>query len=187
MTAADSRSPEPVGTGQVGTGQVSAGLEIRRVPITHPDAQRLIEEVQEFYVSLYGGRDESPIEPGYFDPPLGSFFVGHLDGEAVATGAWRMRPDVGAEFGWPRPAEIKRMYVVPAAQGRGLARVMLAHLESTAAAAGATHMILETGAPQTAAIGLYESSGYERVTPFGHYRWSETNRCFAKSLPRASA
>lgn len=174
MTAADSRSPE----------QAVAGLDILRVPITHPDAERLIEEVQGYYVTLYGGRDESPIAPGYFDPPEGSFFVGYLAGEPVATGAWRMRPDVGAEFGWPRPAEIKRMYVVPGAQRRGLARVMLARLEATAAAAGATHMILETGAPQTSAIALYTSSGYARVTPFGHYRWSEANRCFAKELRR---
>ncbi|MCD6640440.1 MAG: GNAT family N-acetyltransferase [Nocardioides sp.] len=157
-------------------------LRIERVAIDHPDAQRLIEEVQQFYVSLYGGRDDSPIEPGYFDPPMGSFFVGYLGDEAVATGAWRFRPDVGAELGIEVPAEIKRMYVVPRAQGRGLARTMLAHLERTARAAGARTMILETGAPQVAAIGLYTASGYERIESFGHYRWSDTNRCFARPL-----
>lgn len=162
---------------------VPPGWRIEAVPIDHPDAQRLIEQVQDYYFSLYGGRDESPIEPGYFAAPLGAFFVGYLDDVAVTTGAWRFRPDLAEEFGFDSPAEIKRMYVVPTAQRRSLGRVVLAHLEATAAAAGARTMILETGAPQTAAIGLYTASGYVPVEPFGHYRWSDSNRCFAKTLP----
>ena len=161
---------------------MSTPLRIERVPITHPDAQLLIEAVQEVYVGLYGGRDETPIEPGYFDPPQGSFFVGYLDDRPVASGAWRFRPDVAEELGLPVPAEVKRMYVVPHAQRAGHARTMLRHLEVTAAERGATHMILETGAPQIAAIALYTSSGYEPVPSFGHYRWSPTNRCFARTL-----
>ena len=54
------------------------------------------------------------------------------------------------------------MYVVPAARAPGLARTMLAHLERTAAAAGAEAMILETGTAQPEAMALYESSGYTR-------------------------
>jgi GNAT superfamily N-acetyltransferase len=158
------------------------GLQARRVRITDPDAQRLIAEVQAFYASLYGGGDETPLEPDYFDPPQGSFFVFELGDEVVATGAWRMRPDIAEEFGIERPAEIKRMYVIPAHQRTGLGRAVLAHLEDTARTAGAATMILETGAPQVAAIGLYTSSGYRPIEPFGHYRWSESNRCFAKPL-----
>ena len=74
------------------------------------------------------------------------------------------------------------MYVVPQARGRGLARGMLAHLERTAAEAGARVMVLETGTAQPEAIALYESSGYTRIPSFGHYKWSPENRCFAKSL-----
>jgi GNAT superfamily N-acetyltransferase len=159
-----------------------ARMEILRVPITHPDAARLVEEVQEVYVGIYGGRDETPLEEGYFDPPLGAFFVGYLEGLPVATGAWRFRPDVAAELGLERPAEIKRMYVVPASQRLGLGRQMLAHLEATAREHGASDLILETGAPQTAAIGLYESAGYAPVPPFGHYRCAPDNRCFARTL-----
>ena len=155
---------------------------MRRLPIEHPDAQVLVEAVQEVYVGLYGGRDETPIEPGYFDPPRGSFFVGYVDGEPVASGAWRFRPDVAEELGLAVPAEIKRMHVVPAHQRRGLARQMLAHLERTAREAGASDLILETGAPQTAAIALYEASGYAPIPSFGHYRCAPENRCFAKAL-----
>ncbi len=107
-------------------------MVIVRVPITHLDAQALVEDVQEAYVGIYGGRDETPLEDDYFDAPQGAFFVGYL--------------------------------------------------EETAREHGATDLILETGAPQTAAIGLYESAGYTPVPPFGHYRCAPDNRCFARSL-----
>ncbi len=99
----------------------------------------------------------------------------------VVSGAWRRRDDVEA-FGTTEAAEIKRMYVATEARGTGVARAMLAHLESTAAAVGARVMVLETGTAQPEAIGLYTSSGYTRIEPFGHYKWSPDNRCFAKSL-----
>ncbi len=161
---------------------MSTPLRIERVPISHPDAETLIEAVQEVYVGLYGGRDETPIEPGYFDPPQGSFFVGYLDDRPVASGAWRFRPDVATELGLANPAEVKRMFVVPDAQRAGHARTMLRHLEETAAGQGASHMILETGAPQAAAIALYLASGYVPIESFGHYKWSPVNRCFARPL-----
>ena len=47
---------------------------------------------------------------------------------------------------------------------------MLAHLEATAAAAGAQALVLETGLRQPEAIALYESSGYTPVPGFGYYR-----------------
>ena len=99
--------------------------------------------------------------------------MGYVDGEPVATGAWR-RTDVEA-LGSSRTAEVKRMYVA-GARGAGHARAMLAHLEQTAAA-GAEAMILETGLAQPEAIALYESSGYTPIPCFGHYRWPDS-RCF---------
>lgn len=160
---------------------MNVALRIERVPITHPDALRLIEEVQEEYVVRYGGRDNTPLEPTTFDPPGGAFYVGYLADEPVVTGAWRRRADVEA-FGTTATAEVKRMYVVAAHRGAGLARAMLAHLEETARAAGAEVMILETGLAQPEAIALYESSGYTTIPGFGHYKWSPNNRCFARRL-----
>jgi GNAT superfamily N-acetyltransferase len=154
---------------------------IVRVPITHPDAARLVEEVQQEYVARYGGRDETPLEPAYFEPPDGAFFVGYLDDRPVATGAWRRRHDVAVD-GTTEAAEIKRMYVAAGARRRGLARVMLAHLEQTARQAGAEVMILETGLGQPEAIALYESSGYTLVPCFGHYKDSPLARSFARKL-----
>lgn len=154
-------------------------LEIRQVPITHPSAQLLIEQVQEEYVVRYGGRDESPIDPDEFVEPRGAFFLAQVDGQPVATGAWRRRDGVPEAQGRPA-AEIKRMYVVPSMQRRGVARAVLAHLEATARDAGVEVMVLETGSAQPEAIALYVSSGYEPIAGFGHYRDSPVNRCFAK-------
>ena len=82
-------------------------LDIRRVRYGQPDALRLIEEVQAEYVQRYGGPDNTPLDHAMFEPPGGSFFVGYVAGEAVATGAWR-RVEVPA-FGSDAVAEIKRM------------------------------------------------------------------------------
>ena len=162
------------------------GWRIERRPITHPDAALLVEEVQAEYVVRYGGPDETPLDPLMFEPPQGSFFVGYLthDGarRPVATGAWRWHEDIEV-FGTRRTAEVKRMYVVPTARGRGLARAVLAHLERSAGAAGAEAIVLETGQAQPEAMALYESSGYTPIPPFGIYKDSPLNRCYGKPLP----
>lgn len=155
-------------------------LEIVRVDYGHPDAMRLIEEVQAEYVVRYGGRDETPLDPLMFAPPAGSFFVGYVHGDAVATGAWR-RSGIEA-LGTRRTAEVKRMYVVPRAQRAGHARRMLAHLEASARDAGFEAMVLETGDKQPEAIALYTGVGYERIASFGHYKDSPSNRCFARRI-----
>jgi ribosomal protein S18 acetylase RimI-like enzyme len=161
--------------------EVPATWQVVALPITHPDAAELVEAVQQEYVARYGSRDETPLEPAYFEPPDGAFFVGYLDGRPVASGAWRRRSDVTVD-GTDATAEVKRMYVAPQARRRGLARVMLAHLEETARAAGAQAIVLETGLAQPEAIALYESSGYVAIPSFGFYRDAPLNRCFARRM-----
>lgn len=156
-------------------------LDIRLVPYDHPDAQALQQRVQAIYAERYGGGgDESPIDGREFVPPRGAYFVGYIDGAPVASGAWRHS---GLErLGSARSVEIKRMYVVEEAQRRGLARMMLAHLETTAAAAGYDVVVLNTGGLQPEAIALYGSSGYVRVDGFGLYACHPEAFFFAKSL-----
>jgi len=159
----------------------SLSWRVTRVPFTHPDAALLIAEVQREYVARYGGPDDTPLQPSYFEPPGGSFFVGYLNDEPVATGAWRLRPEVSLS-GLTPCAEVKRMYVVPRAQRQGLAQRMLSHLEDTARAAGAAAMILETGSQQPEAIALYQKCGYARMPGFGFYKDSPESRSFGKPL-----
>ena len=158
-------------------------LLIRRVPYDHPDAVALVERVQDFYVERYGGRDDDPTDARDFESAAGAFFVGYLAEAPVAMGAWRV---VGEDrLGTSSTAEIKRMYVVPELQRRGLARRMLDHLESTATAAGIEALILSTGELQPEAMALYEAEGYEPIEGFGHYGGSSLNRCYGKRLARS--
>ncbi|QCX28611.1 GNAT family N-acetyltransferase [Nocardioides jishulii] len=155
------------------------GLRIERLPITHPDAARLVDEVQGEYVVRYGGQDESPVDPTEFLAPHGAFLVGYVDDVAVATAAWRWveTPDVVRRG---PTVELKRMYVVAAWRNRGLARAMLAAVEADARAAGAASVVLETGLKQPEAMALYLSSGYREIAGFGHYADEPLSRAYAK-------
>jgi GNAT superfamily N-acetyltransferase len=148
-------------------------VEIRIEAFDSPAAQAFIAELQTEYLRRYGEGDATPVDPAEFAPPRGLFLVAYLDGVPAACGGWRVKgPD----------AEVKRMYVAPSARGRGLARRVLAELESTAFAAGLDRLILETGTKQPEAVALYQSAGYVQIPGFGHYRDEPNNLCFGKSL-----
>lgn len=160
-------------------------MRILPVSYDHPDAVKLQEQVQLEYAQRYGDGDLTPMEPAQFVPPCGLYLIAYEDdGTPVATGGWRAqdRNDEGYADG---DAEIKRMYVVPQARGRGLARRILAALEDDARAAGRIRMVLETGTMQPEALELYASSGYAPVPAqlkFGLYRAYDSSRCFTKPL-----
>ncbi|NLU75750.1 GNAT family N-acetyltransferase [Streptomyces sp. HNM0575] len=158
-------------------------MRIVRVPYDHPEARKLNDAVQEEYAERYGDEgDITPLDPAMFEPPHGLYLIAYDDeGRPVASGGWRTQHanDEGYADG---DAEIKRMYVVREARGRGLARRILKALEDDARAVGRTRMVLETGIVQPEAIGLYVSSGYEPTEKFGLYRFEPRSRCYAKPL-----
>jgi GNAT superfamily N-acetyltransferase len=139
-----------------------------------PESLELIEAVQQEYVVRYGGRDITELAVAEFAPPQGIFVIGRDAGQLVACGGVRL---VEAEVG-----ELKRMYVVPAARRRGIARALLHHLEGEARTLGATRLRLETGLHQPEALALYASDGYVEAEPFGHYAGAPLARHLAKNL-----
>ena len=84
---------------------------------------------------------------------------------------------VGKEYG-----ELKRMYVLPEARGRGLGRRVLAGLEAEARRLGYRALVLETGDRQEAALGLYVSAGFERIPCYPPYDSRQLSICFEKAL-----
>lgn len=156
-------------------------MQIVTIAYDHPDAQKLIAEVQQEYVVRYGEPDVSPVDPEQFAPPQGQFYVGYSDGVPVACGGWRAHDGPAPDF-QPGDAEMKRLYVSANLRGNGLSRRMLAELERSAADAGRTRMVLETGVVQPEAIGLYTASGYTRIPKFGYYKHTDESICFAKHL-----
>ncbi|MFC9296028.1 GNAT family N-acetyltransferase [Streptomyces sp. NPDC057011] len=165
---------------------MSHGINLRSVPYDHPDAVKLNDQVQLEYQERYDGEgDVTFLDPAMFAPPRGLYLLAYdAAGSPVASGGWRGHEenDEGYADG---DAELKRMYVIPEARGLGLARRILATLESDAREAGRTRMVLETGDQQPEAIALYLSSGYTLTAEsakFGHYRSYPSSRCMTKPL-----
>ena len=125
---------------------------------------------------VYGEADIGPTrEAPMFVPPDGIFLV-LRDGAGRAIGCGGI-----ARFD-DRRGEVKRMYVVPEARGRGLGRRLLEELEAQARALGYTSVVLETGDRQPEALGLYESAGFARIPCYPPYDSRALSLCFEKRL-----
>ena len=147
-------------------------------PFDSPDVQALVTAQQAEMRALYEGEaDIGPTrEAAMFVEPDGVFLVVRDGGRAVACGGI-------CRFDAER-AELKRMYVLPAARGRGLGRAVLEALEGEAERLGYRAIVLETGDRQAEALGLYRSSGYAPIPCYGIYATRELSICFEKVLER---
>jgi GNAT superfamily N-acetyltransferase len=148
---------------------------LRRTPFTDAVAQALCEEVQAEYTQRYGGGDDTLIELDDFDPPNGDFIVAFdAEGAPLGCGGWRAHEAADAEM--------KRVYVRQSARRRGLAKLIVAAIEASAAEAGRKRVILETGPRQPEAIAMYRALGYRPITPFGYYSDAEGSLHLGKEL-----
>ncbi len=82
----------------------------------------------------------------------------------------------------PGVMEVKRMFVPPAARGKGHASVVLKELESWAIELGYKKCILETGDIMPDAIALYKKNGYQSIPNYGQYVNVASSVCFEKRL-----
>jgi GNAT superfamily N-acetyltransferase len=146
--------------------------DIRRVAAGESPATDLVDAMVAEMAPLYGRIDvpgAPTATPGQMAPPGGSFLVIYEDDRPVAGGGIK-RLDESA-------CEIKRMYVVPEARGRGLAGVLLVALEDEARRLGYTVARLDTGPKQPHAQRMYENAGYRPIgnfnaNPFASF-WGE--------------
>jgi GNAT superfamily N-acetyltransferase len=135
-------------------------VQLASVAWDDPDVQRLAVAQQAELRVRYDGGSEPGVPPSAAD--LSVVLLARDDAGAVlGCGALR-------QLG-PGTAELKRMYVVPAARGRGVSKVVLAALEDAARERGWTTLRLETGPRQPEAIALYAGSGYRAIGAFGAY------------------
>jgi GNAT superfamily N-acetyltransferase len=153
-----------------------SAADIRRVDLLSSIAQELILALNTELESRYPeeGANFFRLDPHEVSEGNGGFFVAYIDNEPVGCGAIRrIEPGV---------AEIKRMYVAPAARGCGIGRRMVATLEGEAQRLGVRRIVLETGPRQPEAIAVYERSGFHRIPLFGEYVASKFSICMGKEL-----
>lgn len=151
-------------------------LVVAAEPLSGPPAQMLIARLNAELTEAYPNPADRAFEltEAQVAPDQGVFLVARLDGEPIGCGALR-RLDDGT-------GELKRMYVAPAARGRGVGRRILAELERHALALGLRRLVLETGDRQLEAMRLYTGAGYTRVPCFGEYAGKPLSVCLEKAL-----
>jgi len=142
---------------------LTAGLVAVGVEDPSSDAARFCLDAYaaEMDATMENGFDPAvsrPVDPELLTAPHGLLLVARLRSEPIACGALRLHPG--------EAAEIKRLWVAPAARGLGVARRVLAELEEHARRAGASVVHLDTNRALHAATTLYRSAGYEEVAPF---------------------
>lgn len=123
-------------------------------------AQAMAAEIAALYDGLdQNGADMPKAGPKELSPPGGGFWVGYVDGSPACCGGVKQLPEPGT-------CELKKMYVVPALRGRGIARQLLTFLEGRARALGHQTVRLDTGAHQPDAQHIYASAGYTEIANF---------------------
>lgn len=120
------------------------------------------------------GANHFRLDPDDVAPGRGVFLVAYAHGEAVGCGATRLNE--------PGTAEIKRMYVIPAYRGRGIAGYLLTALEEHARTLGALQLVLESGERQPESLAVYRRAGFKEIPRFGEYLDSELSLCMGKTL-----
>jgi putative acetyltransferase len=142
-------------------------ITLEHVPTATPDARILVGELDAELSGEYEPEQCHGLNVERIFHSGVMFFIARLDGEAVGCGGVAFNSaDEGDDGGH---AEVKRMYVRPAARGRDVARTILARLEGEASSRGVRRLVLETGDVRHAAIRLYERNGFTRCAAFGAY------------------
>ena len=153
-------------------------LVVRRARLDSAAARPLITALDDYLGGLYPPEANfTEVDGEALDGSGGAFLLAFDGDDAVGCGAIRRISDAAAE--------IKRMYVVPGARGRGIGRRLLGELEAWARAAGLGSLVLETGPSQPEALGLYRAAGFHTVPCWGPYAEAPNSLCLQKELTAA--
>jgi GNAT superfamily N-acetyltransferase len=138
-----------------------------KVVVTPDDFAAFGALVREYVASLPFVLDFQDIERELveierdYGPPSSVALLAELGGTAV--GCAGIRP-----FEAPAVAELKRMYLQPAARGAGLGRALALAALERAAGLGYDVVRLDTVAEMEVAAALYRSIGFVEIEPYRH-------------------
>jgi GNAT superfamily N-acetyltransferase len=128
------------------------------------DALPLLREYYFDIVGRYWGRPatDAEIDQVMLDEPSDGLVMLIASEDDKPLGCLGLRLTI-APF-----AEVKRVYVVPAARGRGVGQALLAEAEKVARDHNAVTMRLDVREDLVEARGLYTKAGYVEVEPFNN-------------------
>ena len=95
-----------------------------------------------------------------YAPPHGAILVAVQDEKVVGMVAWHW---IGKDL-----CEMKRLYVLPEARGKGIAEALVTAILESAQKAGGGEMVLDTLEGMKAARHLYEKFGFRPCEPYYH-------------------
>jgi putative acetyltransferase len=136
-------------------------VSIRAADPTGPESSRLLEQLDDYLISLYPSESIHRMSPASLRLPHVAFFLATVGRRAVGCGAV---VDRNGQY-----AELKRMFVLPETRGLRIGERLVAAREAHAKGRGLNIVRLETGTAQPAAIRLFERCGYRRRGPYGDY------------------
>ena len=146
---------------------------LKRTNSDDPDFRVLVAELDK-HLAEVDGDDHGFYAQFNGISTIGHVVVGYEQDEAVGCGAFKRYDD--------STVEIKRMFVRPDRRGKQIGARILSELELWAREQGFAGSILETGVRQTAAVRLYQNSGYEVIPNYDQYAGVENSVCMKKRI-----
>jgi GNAT superfamily N-acetyltransferase len=122
--------------------------------------ERHVEDLEliDAYFDADAFEEELATLPGDYSPPGGALLLAHHEGAAAGCVALRRLDAVACEM--------KRMFVYPQFQGKGIGRALGQAIVHEAKAANYAVMRLDTSVRQTEAQTLYARLGFRRIEPY---------------------
>ena len=148
-------------------------LTIEYADPKHPEITALLQQSHALMLSLYSDEENYFLSIDALCAPHIRFFGARLDGRFVGCGALALMDGYG---------ELKSMFTDPSARGKGVAKSILAAIESEAQRNGLDRIALETGWLLKEAVALYRRLGFQECGPFGNYPDSPASLFMAKDL-----
>ncbi|WP_044399135.1 GNAT family N-acetyltransferase [Lacinutrix sp. Hel_I_90] len=148
-------------------------LEILRTDTSNPDFIDLVKSLDN-YLKITDGDEHAFYNQFNGLNVINQVIVAYFNSIPVACGAFKPTDT--------NSVEIKRMYTIPEARGKGIAGDVLKALEIWAKERGYRYAVLETGTRQVEAVQFYKKCGYTIITNYGPYKNMKNSICYKKDL-----
>lgn len=150
-------------------------LTMQRETPDQPDVLALLAQADERSASLYPADNRHGLTVSALLSAKARFFVARRDGRALGYGGYVLLPE--------QAAEMKRLFIDPAARRHGVGSAIVRAIEQAAAGEGVRTLFLETGIKSFEALRLYERHGFAKCGPFAGYRLDPLSVFMMKPLP----